>query len=40
MIEYFKAYLSRERALTIRLRRADSTQVEVTTHNIDTPAVC
>jgi len=39
MIECFKAYLSRERALTIKLMRADGTQVEVTARNVDTPAV-
>jgi hypothetical protein len=39
MIECFKAYLSRERALTIRLMHADGIQVEVTARNVDTPAV-
>jgi hypothetical protein len=39
MVECFKAYLSRERALTIRLTRGDGTQVEVTAKNVDTPAV-
>lgn len=39
MIECFKAYLSREHALSIKLTRADGTQVEVTTHNVDTPKV-
>jgi hypothetical protein len=39
MIECFKAYLSRERALTIKLMRADGTQVEVTARNVDTPAM-
>jgi hypothetical protein len=39
MIECFKAYLSRERALTIKLVVADGTQVEVTSRNVDTPAV-
>src|SRR5689334_11797928 len=36
IIECFKAYLSRERALTIKLMRADGTQVEVTARNVDT----
>ena len=40
LIECFKAYLSRERALTIRLTRADGTPVvEVTARNVDTPAL-
>lgn len=39
MIECLKAYLTREHTLTIRLKRVDSTQVEVTAHNVDTPAV-
>jgi len=39
IIECFKAYLSRERALTIKLTRADGTQVEVTARNVDTPAM-
>ena len=39
MIDCFKAYLSRERALTIRLKRADGLQVEVTARNVDTSAV-
>jgi hypothetical protein len=39
VIECFKAYLSRERALTIRLTRVDGTQVEVTARNVDTSAV-
>src|SRR5438552_3812145 len=39
MIECFKAYLSRERALTIKLMHGDGTQVEVTARNVDTPAV-
>jgi hypothetical protein len=39
MIECFKVYFSRERALTIKLTRADGTQVEVTARNVDTPAV-
>jgi hypothetical protein len=39
MIECFKAYLTRERTLTIKLKRADSAQVEVTARNVDTPAV-
>jgi hypothetical protein len=39
MIECFKAYLSRERALTIKLTRVDGTQIEVSARNVDTPAV-
>ena len=39
MIECFKAYLSRERSLSIKLKRADGMQVEVTARNIDIPAV-
>jgi hypothetical protein len=39
LIECFKAYLSRERTLTIKLARRDGTHVEVTARNIDTPAV-
>jgi hypothetical protein len=39
LIECFKAYLSRERSLTIKFARADGTQVEVTSRNVDTPAV-
>jgi hypothetical protein len=39
VIECFKAYLARERALTIRLTRGDGTQVEVTARNVDAPAV-
>jgi hypothetical protein len=39
VIECLKAYISRERALTIRLTRVDGTQVEVTARNVDTPAV-
>jgi hypothetical protein len=39
MIECFKAYLSRERALAIRLKHADGTEVEVTARNVDTPAI-
>jgi Effector Associated Constant Component 1 len=39
VIECFKAYLSRESALTIRLTHVDGTQVEVTTRNVDTSAV-
>ena len=38
-IECFKAYLSRERVLSIKLTRADGTQVEVTARNVDTPSV-
>ena len=39
LIQCFKAYLSREPALTIRLTRPDGTQVEVNARNVDTPAV-
>jgi hypothetical protein len=39
MIECFTAYLSRERALTIRFTGADGTPVEVTARNVDSPAV-
>jgi hypothetical protein len=39
VIECFKAYLSRERKLTIKLARADGTRVEITAQNADTPAV-
>jgi hypothetical protein len=39
MIECFKAYLSREKALSIKLTNADGTLVEVTARNIDTPTV-
>jgi hypothetical protein len=39
LIECFKAYLSRERTLAIKLARTDSTQVEITARNVDTPAV-
>jgi Effector Associated Constant Component 1 len=39
MIECVKAYLSRERALTIKFAREDGTQVEVTAQNVDAPAV-
>jgi hypothetical protein len=39
LIDCFKAYLSRERALTIRLTSADGTLVEVTARNVDTPAI-
>ena len=39
MIECFKTYLSRERALTIKLARTDGTDVEITARNVDTAAV-
>jgi hypothetical protein len=39
LIECFKAYLSRERALTIKLARGDSTSIEITARNVDTPAM-
>jgi membrane-associated two-gene conflict system component 1 (EACC1) len=39
VVECFKACFSRERALTIKLTRVDGTQVEMTAHNVDTPAV-
>src|SRR3954453_8069610 len=38
-IQCFKAYLSRERTLSIKLTRADGTQVEVTARNMDMPTV-
>ena len=38
-IECFKAYLSRESALTIKVARTNGLQVEVTARNVDTPAV-
>jgi Effector Associated Constant Component 1 len=39
LIECLKAYLSRERALTIKFARADGTQGEVTARNVNTPAI-
>jgi hypothetical protein len=39
LIDCFKAYLVRERALTIKFARTDGTHVEVTARNVDTPAV-
>jgi hypothetical protein len=39
MIECFKAYLSRERTLSIKLAGADGVQVEVTARNVDTRTV-
>lgn len=39
LIDCFKAYLSRERTLIIKLTRADGPQVEITARNVDTPAV-
>jgi len=39
LVECIKAYLSRERALTIKFVRGDGAQVEVTARNVDTPAV-
>jgi hypothetical protein len=39
LIEWSKAYLSRERTLTIKVARADGTQVEITAGNVDTLAV-
>jgi hypothetical protein len=39
LIQCFKAYLSRERALIIKFARGDGAQVEVTARNVDTPAV-
>jgi len=39
LIQCFKAYLSREPALTIRLTRPDGTRVEVNARNVDAPAV-
>jgi Effector Associated Constant Component 1 len=38
-IECFKAYLARERRLTIKLTGSNGTQVEVTALNVDSPAV-
>ena len=37
LIECFKAYLSRERTLTIKVTPADG--VAITAQNVDTPAV-
>jgi hypothetical protein len=39
IIDCFKTYLSRERALTIKLARADGAHVEITARNVDTAAV-
>lgn len=39
LIECVKAYLSRERALTIKVARADGAQIEITSRNVDAPAV-
>jgi hypothetical protein len=39
LVECFKAYLSRERGLTIKFACKDGTPVEVTTRNVDTTAV-
>jgi hypothetical protein len=39
MIDCLKAYLTRERALTIKLTRSDGAHVEVTSRNIDAPAL-
>ena len=39
IIECFKAYISRERALTIKLSSIDGAAVEITERNIDTVAV-
>jgi hypothetical protein len=39
VIECFKAYISRERALAIKLTRVDVSQVEVTARNVDTAAM-
>jgi Effector Associated Constant Component 1 len=38
-IECFKAYLSRERSLSIKLTRANGTLIEITARNVDTSAV-
>ena len=38
-IECFKAYLSRERALVIKIKRPDGTELEITGRNVDTQAV-
>ena len=39
LIQCFKAYLSREPALTIKFTRPDGAQVEVNARNVDAPAV-
>lgn len=39
MIECFKAYLSREHTLTVKLTRPDGTVIDVNARNVDTPAV-
>jgi hypothetical protein len=39
VIECFKAYISRERTLTIKLARADGKPIEITARNMDTPAL-
>ena len=38
-IDCFKAYLPRERNLIIKVARTDGKSVEVTSQNVDTPAV-
>lgn len=39
MIECFKAYLTRERSLSISIANKDGTTIQVTSKNIDTSAV-
>ena len=39
LINCLKVYLAREPALTIKVKRPDGTQVEVTGHNVDTNVV-
>jgi hypothetical protein len=39
LIGCLKAYVSREPALTIKLKRPDGMQVEVSAHNVDAPDV-
>ena len=39
LVQCFRAYLSREPALTIKFTRPDGAQVEVNARNVDTPAL-
>ena len=39
IIECFKAYLSREHSLTIKVKDTGGAQIEVTARNVDTPAL-
>ena len=39
LINCLKTYLAREPALTVKLKRPDGTQVEVTARNVDAPTV-